>query len=422
MNSPERPTYAQLAPLSSLGDNAAALDYRELSGAAADVRLLRRFYDGLYAASFPDENEREAFDNIVMYLRGAVRGHCDFRVLLVLDADQIVGGSISDYFVASNTAVVEFITIADTHRSVGHARHLLATTEDRLRASASIRGRQLACIFAEIDDPFRPTGAFDSMDPFARIRWWARRGYSRLELPYVQPPLSETQAAVTNLMLCVKAGEESDNAQVPASRVDAFLRDYLMYAMRIARPESSAEYRRMADWLAEREAVHTAPLDVYAGHDRGCPLDIEETDLASLLEACSAHALAPASGTPRAAAVTPQHAWMVRHAETRALAGVVAFRVLGRIGVASLFAARPAALPSLVARVERQMLLESETVQGWFMETRPDSIPNGFSDSGVARDDGYMLAYKELGARYEPAALEPTDVQAACRALGIDRV
>jgi GNAT superfamily N-acetyltransferase len=253
---------------------------RDLSATHADLQLLLRFHGGLYSAAFPDRNEREAYDNMVTSLRGANGHHCDYHVVLVLDGDEIVGGSISDYFEASNSAVIEFITIAPDRQARGIGTWLLSETEARLQRDARLRNREALFIAAEIDDPFRSARTGDAMDPFARARWWAKRGYGRLEFPYVQPPLSTSQQPVAHLALTTKPLSGTPDGTLAATAVDAFIRDYLRYGMRIEEPESSVEYSRMAAWLGTRPRVSIAPLDVYPGYDPLQQLDVEDVGAA----------------------------------------------------------------------------------------------------------------------------------------------
>ena len=225
---------------------------------------MRRFYQGPYSTAFPDEDEREAFANMVTYLRGSGGSACDYHVVLVVDGDDIIGGSISDYFAPSNSAVIEFITVAVDRQTAGVGSRLLAETERRLQASAARRGRELPLIMAEINDPRAVNPVPETMDPFARARWWAKRGFARLDFPYVQPPLSPQQQPVRHLALSVKLlpGTTTPPAlRLQASAVDAFIRDYLVYAMRIAEPTASADYLAMADWLSRHPVVRLVPLD-----------------------------------------------------------------------------------------------------------------------------------------------------------------
>jgi hypothetical protein len=64
--------------------------------------------------------------------------------------------------------------------------------------------------FMELNDPLRLAPAdyamdtaHSGMDQLQRIRVWARKGARILDFAYVQPPLSETQAADRNLLLAV---------------------------------------------------------------------------------------------------------------------------------------------------------------------------------------------------------------------------
>jgi GNAT superfamily N-acetyltransferase len=193
----------------------------ELSGAEADRLVLRRFYDTLYVGEFPDPNERESFENLEAYLLARDVAGAEYHIVLAIEDDRPIAGAITDYFVASRSGVVEFIVVAPDQRDRGLGSYLLRDAEERLHADAARRGVELGFVVAEINDPFRPGDTPDNVDPFERARWWGRRGYHRLDFPYVQPALSSEQAPVDNLMLCAKPTEQghSPSLSVELGRV-----------------------------------------------------------------------------------------------------------------------------------------------------------------------------------------------------------
>ena len=247
------------------------MQFKELFSGNDDLKLLRHFYDNIYVAEFPDPNERESYANIVTYLRAAGSRESGYHVVLAIAGGSPAGCTITDYFASSNTGVIEFLVVAPEMRGRGIGSQLLRDAEERLSADAEQRGHTLAFIAAEINDPFESACTPDNVDPFERARWWGRRGYEKLGFPYVQPALSPQQQPARNLMLAAKLFSGKPSNAVPAAAVDGFVRDYLIYAMRIDDPVSSPEYVEMARFLHSRPAVSLIPMLSYAAEDRSAP-------------------------------------------------------------------------------------------------------------------------------------------------------
>lgn len=241
---------------------------RELGTCEADLRLLRGFYEGLYCEEFPEADERESLDNMVVYLTAARSTAHQYHIVLALQADQVVGGSVSDYFAGSNAGVMEFVVIATAARGRGWGTALVRQTESLLAADANRSGEKLLCVMAEINDPWLPVATRDTLDPFERARWWGRRGYGRLAFPYIQPPLSAEQAAVEHLMLCTKLVSHPYDTTLRSASVLAFIRDYLVFAMRFDDPGLSADFVHMQSWLNQHAEVVIEPLATYASPNR----------------------------------------------------------------------------------------------------------------------------------------------------------
>lgn len=239
----------------------------ELGTSEHDLDALRRFYECLYVLEFPDPNERESLENMVSYLRGR-GGRGVYHIVLALRGDAIAGGSISDYLTESRTGAIEFLVVDSALRSRGVGSLLLNRTEESLAADARARGAELQMIGAEIDDPLGKLEYRGRFDPFERVGFWSRRGYAKLDFPYVQPALSAQQQPVRHLMLAAKPVPHAWPA-LPSALVDAFLRDYLTYAMQIDPPERSPEYVAMATHLRSASEVPLVPLPGVTGSSRG---------------------------------------------------------------------------------------------------------------------------------------------------------
>jgi GNAT superfamily N-acetyltransferase len=429
----------------------------ELGAAPGDLEQLRCFYDDLYSAEFPDPDERESLANMVAYLRGAGQSENGYHIVLARDDGKTVGAAISDYFIASNCGVIEFLVAAPGRRGRGLGTALLRDTETRLASDARRRGRELQLVAAEINDPFRPGGIPDNLDPFTRVRWWGGHGYGRLNFPYVQPALSETQGPVVNLLLAAKSLSLPPADAVPAALVDGFVRDYLVYAMRIEEPECTSEYREMAGWLSARSSVALEPLRAYIGEDPVRSVDIHEIgdpsdpgfDSAMKLYAASFHnadTMVTAAdfrellGVPNQERAFAYHLWSLRRPGAQITDGIASFFTFPAAGFGGYIAFAPAlrgmgALRQVIARVERAMIADDAGATGWYIECADNRVAaifkaHGFfeldldyvqpplgvrSESAGTLGPKLCLLYKAFGARYEPPVLTPAGVKAAMR-------
>jgi len=425
-----------------------------------DLLMMRSFYAGLYTAEFPDPDERESYDNMVMYLRGAVGAHANgYHIVLAVKDGAVIGASITDYFAPSRAGVVEFLVVAAKHRRSGLGKLLLQDAEARLERDAARGGELLRFIAAEINDPFRRSVTPDNVDPFERARWWGKRGFAKLDFPYVQPPLSAGQQPVRNLILAVKSFAPSDAAGVSAASVEAFIRDYLIYAMRIPAPASCAQFIEMSRWLQLRHDIRIVPLHAYIGEDCAHPVDVHELTnsqdarLDAALAVYEAAFNGPATALPahefrrlldRKSGRSPYvyHFWALTSRDRNAISGMASFFTLPSAGFGGYVALvaplrGTGALPTIVARIEQQFIRDSPDTTGWYIEcaeerTAAHFAAQGFFEVGVAYRQPWLgsgasaddcaapplhLLYKEFGARYSPPALEPDDFIAAMHDL-----
>jgi len=436
-----------------------ALAFHDLTTAPDDRVRLRRFHDQLYGPAFPDPDEKESLAAIERYLELKAAGWYgpnNYHVVLALSGERIVGGAIADYLADPNAGVVEFLVVAPDRRGAGLGRRLLAETETLIARDARRTGRpDPDRIVAEIEDPFLVDLSPGGFDPFARARIWGRWGFRKLQFPYVQPALSESQRPVHHLMLATKPFAADERDAVPSARVENTLRAYLRWAMRIPDPESSAEYRGMRDDLARRGRVPAVALERHVGHDPAAPLAVEEIggegpalDAALRVYARAfppgPTALPPAAFRRNAlarlgASAPPRyHLWALREAPGRPVAGIASFFSLAGIGFGGYLALlddlRGRGRARLVlARMEARMRLDRTGARGWLVECVPGSealavcARLGFSEialdyrqralGGGQPSPPLRLAYKDFGTPYGAPSLTRPELRAAPRSI-----
>jgi GNAT superfamily N-acetyltransferase len=240
----------------------------ELDASPGGLRTLKQFYNALYVEQFPDPHERESAGNMARYLALKARGWYganNYHVLLMQRGPKLVGGSVSDYFAKPNAGVIEFLFTRPDQRRRGLGRALFDATVRLLQRDARAAcGKPLAGVVAEMNDPLQSPGTPDNMDPFVRAGIFAKWGFGRMAFPYVQPALSAKQRPVESLALLAKLPRGA-RRQVRSKWVMGVVGDYMRWAMRIPRPSSNEQYKRMQHYAAAHPIIAVVPLRRHTG-------------------------------------------------------------------------------------------------------------------------------------------------------------
>ena len=210
-----------------------------------------RFYTDIYMEAFPDDDEREGFDNLLKYIKRAVDAEeYKYHVVLAKDeSDRIIGGCIFNYYKKSNSGVVEFLAVRSDMQSSGigtviykHVTSILS--EDAYR----MNGKPLEYISCEIDSPDHSKAEIKKY-----LYFWNKNNFYHLDFDYVQPALSAGQKPVTGLWLTISP-QRASCARVSSELVSDILYDYIKYAMCIE-PAESPEYVAMRKQLLDKSEV-----------------------------------------------------------------------------------------------------------------------------------------------------------------------
>lgn len=115
-----------------------------------------QFYTDIYMEAFPDENEREGFDNFLKYLKRAGDAK-EYKYHIVLAKDElgrVIGGCIFNYYKKSNTGVIEFLAVRSDLQSSGIGTMIYKHITSILSEDAhQMSGRPLEYICCEIGSP-----------------------------------------------------------------------------------------------------------------------------------------------------------------------------------------------------------------------------------------------------------------------------
>jgi hypothetical protein len=442
------------------------MEFREISSSSgSDMQLLRQFYAECMVPAFPDEDERESLENIEEYLRlkrDGKYGANNYHVIVACDDDNPIAGSIFDYLVEPNAGVIEFLLVSPGQREGGLASLLLRQTESALAADAQRVGREVGWIAAELDDPFRVSLAESDFNPFTRVSIWHRWGYRMLDFRYIQPALSPEKSPATTLLLAAKTLSPEFAASIPTARVLSFLREYMVWAMRIETPATDPVYREMAERLNRTgQSVALVDLGEYVGADGRNPrLRIEEvagpddpvltaaTEVYSAVFTDPATAISPAelcrtlrrNGILEASGCR-YHVWSIYRPGATRCEGMASFFTLRSTGFGGYLGLIPplrgaGQLGYLLARIERQMVEDATGARGLYVECVgqlerdilvkprigffeldvPYTQPAAAGVSPLAAEPLHLL-YKPFGRVYQRPELSSTDFLDAMREI-----
>ena len=218
------------------------LEFKEVSLAdKSSVSDLAQFYTEIYLESFPNEDERETFDNLITYLKNNEgQTEYSYHILLAKNSDGlVVGGAVFDYFKRTNSAVIEFIAVKGNLQACGYGTAIYKRVQTLLSYDANKNKFQnVDNIFCEIESPeLNLTGSKKY------LYFWNKNYYKRLKFDYLQPALSANGRPVKGLWFTVNSGR-SENT-FPASTICAVLYDYMKYCMQIKNPAENEQYKIM---------------------------------------------------------------------------------------------------------------------------------------------------------------------------------
>jgi hypothetical protein len=209
-----------------------------------------KFYTEIYMESFPDPDERERFDNILMYLKTAeTAAKYRYHIILAKDmSNTIIGGGIFDYFVEPNAGVIEFIAVKNNYQSGGIGTLIYSHILEIMSTDAyKIRKEKLEYVFCEIDSPEYSKARIKKY-----LHFWNKHNFWHLDFSYVQPSLSPAQSSVTGLWFTVSL-QTGKRSEIPGSLIVNVLSDYMKYAMQIDNPDENPDFQKMRDEILSKE-------------------------------------------------------------------------------------------------------------------------------------------------------------------------
>lgn len=173
------------------------------------------------------------------------------HVYVAVNDDKVVGATEYRYYEDFNVAMTDFTIIGVAGLGVGP--FLANKRLEDLHKMASLNGKKLEGMFAEIYDPYRVEhyefGGIKPMDPYVRREVLAHLGYKRIDIPYVHPSWNNDGEPVSGLDLCYLPFDENKSS-IQSSLVVEFLKRY--YSVLSNKPVS---WYQMIEQLEAKDKV-----------------------------------------------------------------------------------------------------------------------------------------------------------------------
>lgn len=163
---------------------------------------LEEFRDNIYNHAFPDDNEREPFDDKIL---PRIRSGNWLRttILLAFDNGIMVGGEIADLYPSCESIHITYLAVAENMRGKGYGRRILKDGTALICQSFECEGNEIRHIFFETENDH-------TLIADARLRFYSHFNAGIIPIYYTQPPLSDYQDWVSNLCLCLLPLTKSD--------------------------------------------------------------------------------------------------------------------------------------------------------------------------------------------------------------------
>ena len=237
------------------------MDYIEITDPESDHVV--HFHD-LLVETFPDPYGREDIAILRKNLREGSWANGDeafrYHLLVARWNGQVVGG-MSFYFFGRHGSALgmgSYLAVTKKFQGGGIGTELIAKRDQILARDA----RELDCclkgLVIQVGDPELMSAEEirqDSMDPFARERFWKRRGYRKIHFNFIQPPIRTSEPPIEYLSLYMFPYCTPWKSMGPVSSADLseIIHCFVRCTGTPGPPETDPSIRRMQSELATHE-------------------------------------------------------------------------------------------------------------------------------------------------------------------------
>ncbi|HCE56971.1 MAG TPA: hypothetical protein DER09_04010 [Prolixibacteraceae bacterium] len=191
--------------------------------------LLLKNFETIYEGGFPDNNEREQFQDIINRVTGAKRPNEPHSIIVIKNnetiPDEVWGGLIADWYEKSRCIHLTYIIVDEKYRGKAVARELINVgiklIKDWIKDYINIEIRN---VFFESNNPELTLN--DNFDPYKRLEIFLKMGAKRIDIHYIQPALDAKKEEVENLFLFTFPQFNADESRISTLEIIEFLTEF----------------------------------------------------------------------------------------------------------------------------------------------------------------------------------------------------
>lgn len=217
------------------------------------LEIFKKFYKEVLESSF-DEDELETYEQLLDTLKKSKRGENGlntYHIMIVLEEDILLGGVIYDYFIDTNTGIIEYIATNQKVKQKGVASYAFKVVNELLNEEAKKNGfGGISYITCEVEQVIS--------EKKSNHYFWEKFDFKALDFHYIQPPLDDAKEVVDimNFGIITKAPLTLyDKEDIDKEELKSILHDYYHYTMRIEDVEHCEYYIKMCHEIDSKERI-----------------------------------------------------------------------------------------------------------------------------------------------------------------------
>lgn len=216
----------------------------------ASLDYFLKFYNDILLESFPSE-QIESYDQLLDTLnkkKNGFFGKNSYHILIIYDNENILGGIIYDYFIDSNTGMIEYIATSKKYRKAGIASYAFSIACKNLNETAVKNGySSISFICCELEKVI--------FKEKSNHYFWKKFGFKKLDFDYIQPSLDKGKPLVRDMTLGIITNSIDApfyDSCISKDILKSILYDYSYYTMRIENPKKEQYFIEMMKQLDKK--------------------------------------------------------------------------------------------------------------------------------------------------------------------------
>lgn len=214
------------------------------------LEYFKEYYDNIYQKCFPIRDEAETPENLLYYLSNPDPNCiCTLMIVRQLETNEIVGGSIFNYFKEYNIGIISYISIREDLQSHGLGTILYNRIMEQYDYQSQLNNHdKVYFVFGEVENN-SDQKVFNFYNKFK---------FKKLDFHYIQPPLSPDKNAVNNLWFI--ANTVDNEMELQKEDILHSIHAYMKYCMQISDPNSNQYYQEMQIEILSKDKINQSEL------------------------------------------------------------------------------------------------------------------------------------------------------------------